>query len=104
QFQSRRRGSLAAIRARCQAGLPGGPRRARSRPRGHGQETIQHALAAGCGSPAVPAEGENTYRGRAIMTTGEWIVLGLFAVGVACSTSLFWWLIRTVRRDARRKD
>ncbi len=38
------------------------------------------------------------------MTTGEWIVLGIFAVGLACSISLFWWLIRTVRRDARRKD
>jgi len=37
------------------------------------------------------------------MTTGEWIVVGIFAVGLACSISLFWWLIRTVRRDARRK-
>ncbi|MGB6104161.1 MAG: hypothetical protein WBF88_09980 [Pusillimonas sp.] len=36
------------------------------------------------------------------MTTGEWIVLGIFGVGIACSISLFWWLIRNVRRDSRR--
>jgi len=38
------------------------------------------------------------------MTTGDWIVLGIFGVGLDCSFSLFWWLIRTVRRDSRRKD
>lgn len=38
------------------------------------------------------------------MTTGEWIVVGMFVVGVLCSLSLLWWLLRTVRRDARRKD
>lgn len=36
------------------------------------------------------------------MTTGEWIVIGIFVVGILCSISLFWWLIRTVRRDKRR--
>lgn len=37
-----------------------------------------------------------------VMTTGEWIVIGIFVVGILCSISLFWWLIRTVRRDKRR--
>ncbi|AEC21315.1 hypothetical protein PT7_2775 [Pusillimonas sp. T7-7] len=36
------------------------------------------------------------------MTTGEWIVVGIFVVGIACSISLFWWLIRQVKRDSRR--
>jgi len=38
------------------------------------------------------------------MTTGQWIVLGLFVAGLGCSLTLFWWLIRTVRRDRRRED
>ncbi len=34
-----------------------------------------------------------------MLTTGEWIVLGMFGAGVVCSLSLFWWLLRIVRRD-----
>ncbi|HUH59608.1 MAG TPA: hypothetical protein VL001_05960 [Candidimonas sp.] len=37
------------------------------------------------------------------MTAGEWIVVALFGVGLLCSASLFWWLLRIVKRD-RRKD
>lgn len=36
------------------------------------------------------------------MTTGEIIVLFLFAVGLVCSLTLFTWLVRLVRRDARK--
>ncbi|WP_255675981.1 hypothetical protein [Pusillimonas sp. MFBS29] len=36
------------------------------------------------------------------MTTGEWIVVGIFVVGLGCSLSLFWWLLRQVKRDSRR--
>lgn len=38
------------------------------------------------------------------MTSGEWIVVGIFAAGLVCSAILFWWLIRTVRRDKRRDN
>lgn len=36
------------------------------------------------------------------MTTGEWIIVALFAVAVLCSLSLFWWLRKLIRgeRDA----
>lgn len=36
------------------------------------------------------------------MTAGEWIVVAMFGVGLLCSASLFWWLLRIVRRDRRR--
>lgn len=36
------------------------------------------------------------------MTTGEIIVLLLFAVGLVCSITLFSWLVRLVRRDAKK--
>jgi hypothetical protein len=36
------------------------------------------------------------------MTVGQWIVVALFGVGLVCSASLFWWLMRIVRRDRRR--
>jgi hypothetical protein len=36
------------------------------------------------------------------MSTGQWIVLALFAGGLGCSLTLFWWLVRSVRRDRRR--
>ncbi len=36
------------------------------------------------------------------MTTGQWIVVGMFAGGLMCSAALFWTLIRIVRRDKRR--
>lgn len=35
------------------------------------------------------------------MTAGEWIVLTIFGIGMLCSLSLFWWLLRIVRRDRR---
>lgn len=35
------------------------------------------------------------------MTAGEWIVLAIFGIGLLCSLSLFWWLLRIVRRDRR---
>lgn len=38
------------------------------------------------------------------MTTGEAIVLAIFGIGLLCSLSLFWWLLRIVRRDRRNKD
>jgi len=38
------------------------------------------------------------------MTTGEWIVVGIFVVGLCCSISLFWWLLRQVRQDRRRDE
>ena len=50
-----------------------------------------------------PALDKRTWMGVTV-TTGEWIVLGIFGIGLACSISLFWWLVRTVRRDSRRKD
>lgn len=37
------------------------------------------------------------------MTAGEWIVVAIFGIGLLCSLSLFWWLLRIVRRD-RRSD
>ncbi|MFT0545444.1 hypothetical protein ACMHYO_03695 [Allopusillimonas ginsengisoli] len=36
------------------------------------------------------------------MTTGEWIAVGIFVFGLGCSASLFWWLMRIVRRDRRK--
>lgn len=36
------------------------------------------------------------------MTTGEWIVIGIFVAAVGCSISLFCLLVRNVRRDSRR--
>lgn len=38
------------------------------------------------------------------MTTGQWIVLGIFAVGLSCSLTLLWWLLRIVRRDRNRQE
>lgn len=38
------------------------------------------------------------------MTAGEWIVLAIFGAGLLCSLSLFWWLLRIVRRDRRNTD
>lgn len=38
------------------------------------------------------------------MTTGEIIVLLLFAVGLVCSITLFSWLVRLVRRDAKKSQ
>ena len=37
------------------------------------------------------------------MTTGEWIVVGIFVVGLVCSLSLFCLLMRQVKRDSRRR-
>ncbi len=36
------------------------------------------------------------------MTSGEIIVLLLFAIGLVCSLTLFSWLIRLLRRDAKK--
>jgi len=36
------------------------------------------------------------------MTSGEIIVLIIFVIGLACSLTLFSWLIRLLRRDARK--
>jgi len=36
------------------------------------------------------------------MTSGEIIVLLIFAVGLICSLTLFTWLIRIVRRDSKK--
>jgi len=33
------------------------------------------------------------------MTTGEWLVLALFAIGLVCSITLFVWLVRMLRKD-----
>lgn len=38
------------------------------------------------------------------MTSGEIIVLLIFAVGLVCSLTLFSWLVRLVRRDAKKKQ
>lgn len=35
------------------------------------------------------------------MTTGEWIVIAIFVVGVSCSLSLLWWLRKLIRQDRR---
>jgi len=35
------------------------------------------------------------------MTTGELIVVAIFAGGVLCSLSLLWWLRRLIRQDGR---
>ena len=35
------------------------------------------------------------------MTTGELIVLALFVIGLACSLTLFVWLVRALRRDRK---
>ncbi|HUH86508.1 MAG TPA: hypothetical protein VL003_00460 [Pusillimonas sp.] len=36
------------------------------------------------------------------MTTGEIVVLLLFAVGLVCSLTLFSWLIRLIRRESKK--
>jgi len=38
------------------------------------------------------------------MTSGEIIVLLLLAIGLACSLTLFVWLLRLLRRDRRAGD
>lgn len=38
------------------------------------------------------------------MTTGEIIVLLLFVVGLICSLTLFFGLIRLMRRENKKKD
>lgn len=35
------------------------------------------------------------------MTTGEWIVVAMFVAGLLCSLSLFWWLRKLIRGEAR---
>lgn len=35
------------------------------------------------------------------MTTGELIVVALFVVGLACSLTLLFWLVRALRRDGK---
>lgn len=35
------------------------------------------------------------------MTTGEWIVVAMFVVGLLCSLSLFWWLRKLIRGENR---
>lgn len=35
------------------------------------------------------------------MTTGEWIVIAIFVVGISCSLSLLWWLRKLIRQDRR---
>lgn len=42
-------------------------------------------------------------RGKTV-TTGEWIIVGIFVGGLACSFSLFWWLLRIVQRDKDKQD
>lgn len=37
------------------------------------------------------------------MTTGEWIVVGMFVVGLVCSLSLFWWLRKLIRGENRNE-
>ncbi len=37
------------------------------------------------------------------MSTGEIVVLALFVIGLACSLTLFTWLIRMLRKDGRKK-
>ncbi len=37
------------------------------------------------------------------MTTGEWIAVAIFAGGLLCSLSLFWFLLRIVRKDRQKK-
>ncbi len=38
------------------------------------------------------------------MTTGEWIAVAIFVGGLMCSLSLFWFLLRTVRKDRQKKQ
>ncbi|MGE4368857.1 MAG: hypothetical protein AB7E12_04180 [Burkholderiaceae bacterium] len=38
------------------------------------------------------------------MTSGDWIVVGIFGIGVLCSLSLLAWLVRTIKRDKRAGD
>lgn len=38
------------------------------------------------------------------MTTGEWIVIAIFVVGVSCSLSLLWWLRKLIRQDRDAPD
>lgn len=33
------------------------------------------------------------------MTTGEWIVVGIFVAGLLCSLSLLWWLRKLIRHE-----
>lgn len=33
------------------------------------------------------------------MTTGEWIVVAIFGIGLLCSLSLLWWLRKLIRQE-----
>jgi hypothetical protein len=53
--------------------------------------------------PSPTIRGRIEKRGTDV-TTGEWIVVGLFVGGLGCSFSLLWWLLRIVQRDKDKQE
>jgi len=41
----------------------------------------------------------HAHEGMTTITTGQWIVLAIFALGLVCSLTLFTWLVRSLRRE-----